>query len=325
MDAPDPACVVVGESTTGAAPVPWAVKSDRGRAFAAELQRPVVDMAALRALCFLGTPDEAPAMRALCWKLLLGVLPPDSALWDSIEANNRTVYRAYIDEFVDRRPPVSAPTSDHPLSTAPTSEWGAHFSDADLRHEIAKDVSRTQAGLHFFAGDATQLGAIKRVLFLWSKMNKGIRYVQGLNEILAPLFYVMAKSERNAFDTECAAFFAFTSLMSVIRDRFDRTMDLDQGGGVFSNLKRLEELIDRHLPLFGDTLKRFEVSLQVMVVPRIGMRTQLTGCSSSRFVGSSRCACRTLTCPTCCACGTASLGEPTQVRRSARARESPRV
>ncbi len=94
-------------------------------------------------------------------------------------------------------------------------------------------------------------------------MNKGIRYVQGLNEILAPLYYVMAKSERNAFDTECAAFFAFTSLMSVIRDRFDRTMDLDQGGGVFSNLKRLEELIAHHLPLFGDALKRFEVSLQV--------------------------------------------------------------
>ncbi len=84
-------------------------------------------------------------MRALCWKLMLGVLPADASLWGSTNESNRVVYRSYMEEFVDRPPPVGAPACDHPLNTAPTSEWSAHFSDADLRHEIAKDVSRTQA------------------------------------------------------------------------------------------------------------------------------------------------------------------------------------
>lgn len=72
----------------------------------------------------------------------------------------------------------------------------------------------------------------------------------------------MAKSSTSTAEAECSAFFAFTGLMSEIRDRFDRALDLDQGDGVFSILKRLESLIARHLPRFSEVLGRFEVSLQ---------------------------------------------------------------
>ena len=32
--------------------------------------------------------------------------------------------------------------------------------------------------------------ALKRILFIFAKLNPGIRYVQGMNEVLAPLYYV---------------------------------------------------------------------------------------------------------------------------------------
>lgn len=32
--------------------------------------------------------------------------------------------------------------------------------------------------------------ALRRILIIFAKLNPGIRYVQGMNEVLAPLFYV---------------------------------------------------------------------------------------------------------------------------------------
>lgn len=42
--------------------------------------------------------------------------------------------------------------------------------------------------------------ALKSILVVFAKLNPGIRYVQGMNEILAPLFYVF----RNDPDEETA-------------------------------------------------------------------------------------------------------------------------
>ena len=42
--------------------------------------------------------------------------------------------------------------------------------------------------------------ALRNILIVFAKLNPGIRYVQGMNEILAPLFYVFKNDpdEENA-------------------------------------------------------------------------------------------------------------------------------
>lgn len=88
------------------------VRSARAQAFVRELGRPDVDMTAVRALCFLGCPDEAPAVRLVAWELLLGVLGTQPALWrvsrvllapvlltrevQATKAANRETYRGYV-------------------------------------------------------------------------------------------------------------------------------------------------------------------------------------------------------------------------------------
>lgn len=44
---------------------------------------------------------------------------------------------------------------------------------------------------------------MRSILIVFAKLNPGIRYVQGMNEILAPLFYVFRNdpSEENAVST----------------------------------------------------------------------------------------------------------------------------
>ena len=51
--------------------------------------------------------------------------------------------------------------------------------------EIDKDVRRTFPHLHFFnhdkdAGNTQHYQALRRILFIYAKLNSGIRYVQGM-------------------------------------------------------------------------------------------------------------------------------------------------
>lgn len=47
--------------------------------------------------------------------------------------------------------------------------------------------------------------ALKSILIVFAKLNPGIRYVQGMNEILAPLFYVFRNDPSEEFAvSECA-------------------------------------------------------------------------------------------------------------------------
>ena len=90
--------------------------------------------------------------------------------------------------------------------------------------------------------------SIRNILFLYYKLNPGMKYVQGMNELLAPLYYVVATDPlllvREHADAD--AFFMFSGLMSEVRDRFMPSMDKsDRGihalmGDVNSLLKQVD-------------------------------------------------------------------------------------
>lgn len=153
-----------------------------------------------------------------------------------------------------KKEPKKLSLLDHPLSTQANSQWNKFYSDKTLWEEIEKDVKRTRVEIAFFmmavdpsrnsADDITRLerqqhtkkcdlnrddvrdyieshsDALARVLFIYAKLNKGIRYVQGMNEILAVLYYCFWKfGNEAAISTEYLEsdlFFCFTNLMSEI-------------------------------------------------------------------------------------------------------------
>lgn len=98
---------------------------------------------------------------------------------------------------------------DHPLSVRPHSIWSKFFKDQDLWEEIEKDVRRTRSDMTFFIeavdkaksrdkeqlkrqaevkkahlhGEArlnyieTHADVLARILFIYGKLNPGVRYV----------------------------------------------------------------------------------------------------------------------------------------------------
>lgn len=43
---------------------------------------------------------------------------------------------------------------------------------------------------------------VERILFLYAKLNPGIGYVQGMNEIIGPIYFIMASDSNNEYRGE---------------------------------------------------------------------------------------------------------------------------
>jgi hypothetical protein len=210
-----------------------------------EINRPQINMKKIVELSMGGLTDD---LRPFYWRLLLNYLPPDRSLWDKELATKRELYWTWQRELpVDPhdKPATELPETnvieavDHPLNTSLTSQWNQFFIDATTRQEIEKDVHRTFPHLNFFQQGQPEeddngkilinphYRSLRSILFIWAKLNKGIAYVQGMNEILGPIYYVFATdpNENERQHAEPDAFFCFTNLMSEIRDNFCPLID----------------------------------------------------------------------------------------------------
>jgi len=81
-------------------------------------------------------------------------------------------------------------------------------------------------------GQEAHWEVVQRILFLYAKLNPGQSYVQGMNEIIGPIYYVFASDTNNEWKeyAEADCFFCFTNLMADIRDFFIKTLDEAESG-----------------------------------------------------------------------------------------------
>ncbi|GER28786.1 Ypt/Rab-GAP domain of gyp1p superfamily protein [Striga asiatica] len=239
-----------------------------------ELSRKVINMGELRRLASQGIPDGA-SIRSTVWKLLLGYLPSDRSLWPSELAKKRSQYKHFKEELlmnpseITRRLEKSSLENyeldssqgflsrseithdEHPLSLGQSSIWNQFFQESEVIEQIDRDVKRTHPDIPFFSGDSTfarsNQEALRNILIIFAKLNPGIRYVQGMNEILAPLFYVFKNdsNEENAVSAEADTFFCFVELLSGFRDNFVQQLD-NSVVGIRSTITRLSRLLKEH-------------------------------------------------------------------------------
>uniref|UniRef100_A0A1I7US37 TBC1 domain family member 13 n=1 Tax=Caenorhabditis tropicalis TaxID=1561998 RepID=A0A1I7US37_9PELO len=85
---------------------------------------------------------------------------------------------------------------------------------------------------------------VERILFIYAKLNPGVQYVQGMNELVAPIYYVFANDadEEWAAYAEADTFFCFQQLMSEVKDNFIKTLD-DSICGIESSMSAFHNLI----------------------------------------------------------------------------------
>ncbi|KXZ44252.1 hypothetical protein GPECTOR_70g483 [Gonium pectorale] len=89
---------------------------------------------------------------------------------------------------------------------------------------------------------------MKRALFMYAKLNPGLRYIQGMNELIAPLYYLFKTDTQDRSSSEFAeadAFWCFMELISDFRDHFCQQLDNAQTG-IKATIRRLMTLLQYH-------------------------------------------------------------------------------
>jgi len=254
-----------------------------------------IDQNVVRSLCAEGVPDEAPVLRAALWKVVLGYLPADVFHWDSALSEARVSHAHLVHELLEELAACHTPEELGESAEEKTvhscaldagrgeeRHVASHPQILHILDQINKDVFRTRPELDFFArpisgnadeGSACGRGhdgevpdvvrlrfhydAIARILLLYAWLNPGVRYVQGMNELCAPLYYLYAQDPLNCENAEADTFFCFSLVMADMRDAFVKALDHTEDGMLgridrFSALLRAKDLeVWRHL----ETLK----------------------------------------------------------------------
>ena len=217
----------------------------------------------------------------------------DNTIRDEIEKDVRRTYSNFHFFCLPVKPQESSPeeirkrdaierqkmAEENERNNRSTSAHKNFFDDVTLKQvTAAKDSAVPSVPKVELAApsrrqdDFTHHDVIKRILFIYAKLNPGIRYIQGMNELLAPVYYVFAHDgcDFRRFDpatgeliaddscllehtsdlfassdtAESDAFFCFTSIMSQMRDRFIKSLDLSPTG-VLSAIGNLNLLLKR--------------------------------------------------------------------------------
>ncbi|KAG0169620.1 GTPase activating protein [Apophysomyces sp. BC1034] len=168
-----------------------------------------------------------PDVRIEAWKFLLGIYP-----WDSTFDEREAIRRSKAEEYYE----IKAMWFNH-MEVRDTKEF------KDEKHRIDKDVHRTDRSIDFFAGEDlpnpdpdmsvgtnANLEIMKDILVTYNFHNTELGYVQGMSDLLAPLFVAMGD--------EAMAFWGFVRFM----DRVQSNFFTDQSG-MHSQLKTLDALI----------------------------------------------------------------------------------
>jgi TBC1 domain family protein 5 len=149
-------------------------------------------------------------LRALTWRLLLGILPANLAL-EHWHRHIQGLVREY-NTLKDKEYPKIDRVSVDPLSSLSddkeSEEWKKYYKDVELCNFIMVDLDRLYMnGIddeYFQTKERRDL--LVSTLFLWAARNPSISYRQGMHEIIGPVLFCV-EAEYAAFtsaDTDVA-------------------------------------------------------------------------------------------------------------------------
>ncbi len=172
---------------------------------------------------------------------------------------------------------------DHPLSLSSESRWCLFYKDDNARKQINKDMRRTRRDVALFKemvgsteeekdksesifipsnaqitgidNDEDEPSALDcethkhvmaRILLIYAKLNQGVGYVQGMNELLAVIYYCFHQYSPPALYRylESDSFFCFNNLMGEVRDEYLRDLDTEDSG-IKGKIRMISDMLQR--------------------------------------------------------------------------------
>jgi len=227
-----------------------------------QLNSKTINLDSVRILCYNGIIEDCRGLRSTVWKLILYHLPLDASQWQA-------TMESKLEEYTNLRAKYIPSLIPQDLSGGKDQLW----------EDVEKDIKRTRPDVAFFMEPAdkkpgidleklyeisqlrkvdltpeqqkdyimTHADILGRILYIYGCRHPDVMYVQGMNELLAVIYYVFAKDCINGYQKfiESDAFFAFENMMEELKDVFTVKMDKEPTG-IRAKLKGLADVIERN-------------------------------------------------------------------------------
>lgn len=238
------------------------------------LARTTIDFLTITKLCRRGLPT---VYRPAFWKLIMGFYPLKSNKWMAVEERAMCEYDKISNSICE------------------IDDNGCITSQDELTRIIDLDIPRTMPDLAFFTVEEEEeeekvvdrpegtvaskcchmdpekdcgtchqytktQKALKRIIYMIASVNKGLGYVQGMNEFVGLLLYAFCEESRALLtrNVEASTFFCFQTLLTFLGDDFCRLLDDDHTTGVISTVRHFDNVfrffdpdLFRHLEKLG--------------------------------------------------------------------------
>ena len=155
-----------------------------------------------------GIPESLPCLRPLIWKSLIGFYSfKELSNWEKVSIQKKSDYAKILKKY-----------NFFPYEIKEEKQ-------RQIIEQINKDLPRTRFNVPFFKEKnknnekEKNYDVLRRILFLYSNEHDEVSYLQGMNEIIAIIFYIFSKDD-NPFNkeyTESDSYFSFEKLMEEIK------------------------------------------------------------------------------------------------------------
>ncbi|KAJ2460839.1 GTPase-activating protein [Coemansia sp. RSA 2424] len=191
-----------------------------------------VDIEELQKQSWKGIPSS---QRSTAWCLLMGYFPLNASRRSQTIERKRREYSDWVRQTFSR---------------------GEASLDHTLWHQICIDVPRTTPGSPLFQSPRIQR-SLERVLYCWAVRHPASGYVQGINDLLTPFYYVFlspflsspaadpqqqvdALDEATMGTVEADSFWCLTKLLDGIQDNYTHAQP-----GIQRQLIKMKDLVSR--------------------------------------------------------------------------------
>ena len=212
----------------------------------------------LETILLNGIPNNLHCLRPLIWRSFLGYLPIyDLSKWEIIVKNNYNRYHNIKKQY-----------SNYPLNIN-------NEKDQKLIIQLDKDLPRTRGNITFFKNlinskknkEEIHYDVIKRMLFYFSKENS-ISYVQGMNEIIALIYYIFANDDNPFFNKyiESDTYYCFCKLVKEIEPIFHMTDMTFSQMFITKQINQINEILEKIEPDILNFFKEIDFSIDSFVI-----------------------------------------------------------
>ncbi|ORC90785.1 putative GTPase activating protein of Rab-like GTPase [Trypanosoma theileri] len=217
------------------------------------LAGPIISLRSVAVLCRRGTPEK---YRAVFWKLLMGFLPPEVSRWEKLQEAKTKEYCDIVHIVCE------------------LDEQGKVVVGGSSSRAVDVDIPRTIPSMHFFNAHEDQSNvpsiqmvfsstqeSLRRIIHTLAGVNRGLGYVQGMNELVGHLLYAFSGGRREAVcdSVESEVFFCFQTMLTYLGDDFCRSLDFDQDTGVMCTIHHFERLFQFIDPILWEHLESHQV------------------------------------------------------------------